>query len=116
MKRILYASGGFITDDAIADALMHYASVLAVVNSSDVVECEGINEDGDVGRIVLLIGPASQIVAMHTHREPVEMHVDKIVADLQRRARGRLPDYTNVGETDSTRAESDAEATMPDPG
>lgn len=112
MKRILYASGGFLTDDAIAEALMDYASVLAIVNSSDVVECEGIDQEGVVRSIQMLIGPASQIMAMQTDDEPVGMHADKIVAELQRRARGRLPDYTNVGETSpSSTAESDAEST-----
>ena len=107
MKRILYASGGFLTDDAIAEALMDYASVLAIVNSSDVVECEGIDEEGIVRNIKMLVGPASQILAMQTDDEPVEMNVAKTVAELQRRAAERLPDYTNVGETHPASAETD---------
>lgn len=112
VKRILYASAGFLTDDAIAEALMAYASTLAIVNSSDVVECEGVDDDGTVRTIQLLIGPASQIMAMHTDDEPVDMRVEEIVGELQRRSRGRLPDYSRVGETDeSSVAESDAEST-----
>ena len=48
MKRILYASGGFLTDDVIADAIMEYASVLAIINSADVITCTGVDESGDV--------------------------------------------------------------------
>lgn len=98
MRRILYASGGFVTDNAIAHALMDYASVLAVVGSSDVVECKGLDETGTVRSIQLLLGPASQIMAMQTDDADIEMDVDATVAELQRRARWRLPDYTSVGE------------------
>jgi len=112
MKRILYASGGFLTHDEIAEALMDYASVLAIVNSSDVVECEGIDEEGRVRRIKMLIGPASQIMAMQTDDEPVDMGVEKTVGELRRRASTRLPDYTRVGEAPAaSRAETDAEST-----
>ena len=97
MKRIMYASGGFVTSDAIADALMDYASVLAVINSSDVVDCEGIDEEGTVRRIRMLLGPASQIMAMQMDGDAVEMHVDETVAELQHRTRLRLPDYTTLG-------------------
>jgi hypothetical protein len=114
MKRILYASGGFLTHDAIAEALMDYASVLAIVNSSDVVECQGIDEQGLVRDIKMLIGPASQIMAMQTDDEAVDMYVEKTVAELRRRSAVRLPDYTRVGETPpSSTAETDAESTRP---
>ena len=60
MKRILYASGGFLTDDAIADALMDYASVLAIVESADVITCEGVDDEGKVRAYQLLVGPSSR--------------------------------------------------------
>lgn len=97
VKRIFYASGGFVTADSVADALMEYAGVLAVVNSSDVVECVGIDEDGVVGSVRMLIGPASQIMAVHTNDEAVDLNAEATVAELQRRAAERLPDYTNIG-------------------
>lgn len=110
MKRILYASGGFTTDDAVADALMEYASVLAIVESSDVVDCEGLDGDGRVRRIRLLLGPASQILAMDTGDPETTMNVDGIVAELQRRSRSRLPDSSLVGDASDLVAETDADS------
>jgi hypothetical protein len=111
MKRILYANGGFLTDDTVADALMDYASVLAIVGSADVISCPGLDEQGKLRRIQMLIGPASQILAMSTDDPPRQMDADEAVAELRRRAAARLPDSIDVGEAGTRRAESDAEST-----
>ena len=91
-----------MTDDAIAQALMDYASVLAVINSSDVVDCEGIDETGTVRHVQMLLGPASQIMAMQTDGDAAEMHVEATVEELQRRTQLRLPDYTTLGTETAT--------------
>jgi hypothetical protein len=111
VKRIQYACADFLTNDAIADALMDYASVLAIVDSSDVVECEGVDEKGKVRRYQLLIGPASQIISVPTDDEDAEMDVKVWVDDFRRRARYRLPSSTDVGDSDQQPIETDAEAT-----
>jgi hypothetical protein len=111
VKRILYASAGFLTDDTIADALMDYASVLAIVDSSDVVMCEGVDEEGKVRQYRLLIGPASQILSVTTDDPQAEMDVEESVAEFQRRARYRLPSSTDIGDSGGQTAESDADAT-----
>lgn len=96
MKRILYANAVFDTDDAVAEAILHYASVLAVVNSSDVVECRGIDENGAVRSVQMLIGPASQIIAMDVDGASADLDVENVVTELNRRAIGRLPDYAGA--------------------
>ena len=111
MKRMLYASGSFLTDDSIADALMEYASVLAIVNSADVVRCRGLDDDGNVREIKLLVGPASQLLAMDTSEAEVEMDANETVAELRRRATRRLPSAIDVGDPGSLDAETDAEST-----
>lgn len=111
MKRILYSSASFLTDDAVAEAIMEYASALAIVNSADVIDCTGVDESGVVRQMRLLVGPASQILAMDTDEPHVEMPVDEIVSELRRRSHLRLPtgiDIADAGEAAS--AESDAEA------
>lgn len=112
MKRILYSSASFLTDDTIAVAIMEYASALAIVNSADVIECTGIDDSGVVRQMQLLVGPASQILSMDTDEPHIEMPVDEIVSELRRRSRLRLPtgiDIADAGE--AAQAESDAEAT-----
>ncbi|HWU47867.1 MAG TPA: hypothetical protein VN133_14015 [Humibacter sp.] len=116
MKRILYASGSFLTDDAIADAIMDYASVLAIVESADVINCHGADQNGDVQQIQLLLGPASQILAMATQEPHIEMNAHETVADLRERARRRLPSSDDVGDPGTSRgAESDAKSTSHEP-
>ena len=111
MKRILYASGEFLTDDAIADALMEYASVLAIVGSSDVIELPGVDGSGSICEVRMLVGPASQIVSMSTDEPTVPMDADLATAELRERARRRLPNSFDVGDSGGAPAESDAEST-----
>ena len=110
MKRILYASGGFLTDDVIADEIMEYASVLAIINSADVITCTGVDESGDVREMQLLIGPSSQILTMETDEPHVDMDVDATVAELRRRSSRRLPTDIDVADSGTKVAESDADA------
>lgn len=110
MKRILYAGGSFLTDDVVADALMEYARVLAIVDSADVVEVPGIDADGTVQTMRLLIGPASQLLATSTDEVVSGLDVDSALSDLRERAHRRLPHSFDVGDTAGP-AESDAEST-----
>jgi hypothetical protein len=117
MKRILYASGEFFTDDAVAVAVMDYASVLAIVNSADVVTIPGIDDRGIPREISLIIGPASQIMAMGSDEPDVDLDVGEALADLRRRSMARLPNSIGVaGAGTSGPAESDAESTTHEDG
>jgi hypothetical protein len=62
MKRILYNGGTVITGDAIAHAVIEYASELARHESSDTVDIPTVNAAGVSARTELLLGPASQFV------------------------------------------------------
>lgn len=117
MKRILYASGGFFTDDAIAEALMEYASVLAIVDSADLVAFPGVDDDGKVREIMLIVGPASQLVSMSSDAVSVDLNAEEAVRDLRERARRRLPSSIGVGDAStSVPAETDAESTSHESG
>jgi hypothetical protein len=109
MKRISYASSDFLTDDTVADVLMEYARVLAIVGSADVVDLPGIDRGGTVREYRLVIGPASQLLAATTEDEPVPLDL-AVVDDLRGRARRRLPSSFEVADT-SGPAESDGEST-----
>ena len=112
MKRIMYAGGVFSTDDAVADALMQYASALAIVNSADVIDLPGVDEQGTVREFTLTIGPASQILSVASDDAAVELHSGEAVKDLRSRARRRLPDSLGIAEAGmALPAETDAEST-----
>jgi hypothetical protein len=109
MKRICYANSDFLTDDAVADVLMEYARVLAVVGSADVVEVPGVDREGTTREYRLVIGPASQLLSATTDDMAVPLDL-AAVDDLRDRARRRLPTSFEVADT-SGPAESDAEST-----
>ena len=111
MKRIVYASGGFLTDDSIADALMDYASVLAIVGSADVIKIPGLDDQGVVREMQLVIGPASQLLSVSTDEPTAEMDADEVAADLHQRARLRLPNALDVADTGGSQGDADARST-----
>jgi hypothetical protein len=116
MKRILYAGGEFVTADAVADSLMEYASVLAVVDSADVITVPGLDGAGTIRRISMILGPASQLVSMECDDPHVDLQAEGTVTDLQERARRRLPNAIGVAVAGAGPAETDAESASHEPG
>ena len=97
-KRVHYVNTTFMTDDRIADALMNYASALAIVNIADVVRIPGVGEDGKLHAYELVIGPSSQLmsVAVEDVHLPDGIPVDEVVADLVDRSEKRLPSNVEI--------------------
>lgn len=85
MKRIHYASGTVLTGDAIADVLVKYAAALATNTAAAEVRAPAILETGEVGEIVMLLGPASQILAETEHFDGPELRDDDFVNGLDDR-------------------------------
>jgi hypothetical protein len=110
MKRILYANAEFTTDDAVADALLEYASVLAIINSADVVQFPGVDTDGAVRRMEIVIGPASQLLAMDADGS-ADLDSDGAAREIRDRTRRRLPSTFEMSGAIAGPAESDAEST-----
>lgn len=99
MQRIWYANASFLVPDPVAVAVMDYASVLALVDSADVIQVPWVDQDGSVRALRLLIGPASQILAMETDEPDVDIDLDEVLADIRRRSQQRLPDSTSIART-----------------
>ncbi|MEY9952250.1 hypothetical protein [Leifsonia sp. EB34] len=85
MKRIHYASGSVLTGDAIADVLVKYAAALALNAAAAEVRAPAILESGEVGEIVMLLGPASQILAETERFDGPELRDDDFVNGLGER-------------------------------
>ena len=96
MKRVSYSGDAFLTGDAIADALLDYAAVLARADQADRVTVPGIGDDGRVTRFDLLVGPASQLVAEAVELVGEELVDEELVHDLE--VRGRRARAGRIGE------------------
>ncbi len=85
MKRIHYASGSLLTGDEIADAVVRFAATLATNAAAAEVRAPAILDNGEVGEALLLLGPASQILAETETFDGAELHAAAFVADLDKR-------------------------------
>jgi hypothetical protein len=87
MKRVFYASGSVLTGDRTAEALVHYAELLAVRESSDTADIPIRLDDGTTARAQFLIGPASQLAVVPVEGDEEGPDDEDTIAELGRRAR-----------------------------
>lgn len=90
MKRIHYAGLAFSTSDELSDELVAYAAELARHQTADTVDVPSISDTGFRESIVMLLGPASQLVVDHSE-VPDSVDTDAVVDDVRAR-RHRLAD------------------------
>ena len=83
MKRIHYASGSLLTGDDIADVLVRYAAALAHNNDSAEVHAPAIVEGDRPGEVLMLLGPASQILVEDEHFAGEELRDQPFVTDVE---------------------------------
>ena len=102
MRRMRYAGGTFLTGDREAEAILRYAAALANADRAAPLFVDGLDEDGNLDRYELLIGPASQIMAEPApHRDGLPapdgllVEIDERLADLAWRppSEGSMLDY-----------------------
>ena len=85
MRRIFYASGSFLTSDAIAAGVLNYADALTRTNGSDVVNFPILLPNGSLGDASVLIGPASQLASASEDTELPEPRDEELLQDLERK-------------------------------
>ncbi|MGC5172499.1 hypothetical protein ACLQ2Q_17830 [Microbacterium sp. DT81.1] len=83
MMRIFYANTEVLTGDAIALAVLHYSEALGESGLAETIEIPIQELDGSRGTAILLVGPASQIVATRTTTEFGELEDTDTVDDLR---------------------------------
>ena len=91
MKRIIYAGSEFLTGDDIAAALLRFSAALAEVGEAETVTIPAVEDDGSIGSVDLLVGPASQIIAIPVGRGSTELIDDGVLAELDARTRRLRP-------------------------
>lgn len=85
MKRIHYASGSLLTGDDIADVLVRFAAALAHRNDAAEVHAPAIIEGGETGEVLMLLGPASQILAEDEEFAGRELRDERFVTEFEGR-------------------------------
>ncbi|MBW8871874.1 MAG: hypothetical protein JF618_06795 [Leifsonia sp.] len=83
MRKIAYAGTTFYTGDDLAEALMEYARALARHDIADTIFVPGRTVNGDLDRIEMLVGPASQIVSEPIELVGPEIRDEELVAKLR---------------------------------
>ena len=92
MKLIHYAGEEILTGDTIADAVLEYAAALARHEGSVTLLVPVRFPDGGQAEATLLIGPASQLVAV-----PHDSEFDEIVDDaLVERIRQKITELSDA--------------------
>lgn len=108
MKRIIYAGSEFLTGDEIASAVLQLGAALADAADAEMVEIPIVESDGSQGTVLILLGPASQIVAENAVTDFEELLDPDAVARLGAMARHLRPVATADSEPhDDTDWDSD---------
>ena len=64
MRRLYYAGGDILIDDAVSKALLRFARALAENSTSDIVSVPVRSEAGSTTNAHLLLGPSSQLFSV----------------------------------------------------
>ncbi len=91
MKIIVYAGTELMTGDAIASALMEYCAALAQEGAAETIEIPVLDTQGVVRKAIVLVGPASQIVAQQIDTEFDDVIDDDVIRLLDERTRAHRP-------------------------
>jgi hypothetical protein len=88
MQRITYAGGSYLADDGVAEAVLHYARVLAERRDVDIVRVHIGRSDGSVGSAWLLVGAGIPIAVESVPEDGYQFNGDLAEPDVERRLRG----------------------------
>src|SRR5688572_16369371 len=87
MMTLHYTGGSVLMADDVCEAVIQYARVLAASQSSDVLVVPVIDEDGALVTAELLVGPASQLLAVPVSGAPESGRDQSVIDDIERRTR-----------------------------
>jgi hypothetical protein len=97
MKRITYAGETLVTSDEVADALTVLASALGTAQKSATVEIPVFDEDGSSEIASLVIGPASELVAVPLKSPGTDPETTATVAKLHEMKETLARRYRDLG-------------------
>jgi hypothetical protein len=86
MKRVSYAGTSFITGSDIADALLGFVAALGLSGESAQVSIPAVDLAAAPTTVDIVIGPASEILAVRLPDSGDELHDEAVVRYLNERA------------------------------
>lgn len=87
MKRVYYSSGSVLTGDRLADDVIDYATALARHAQADHVMIPVMLDDGSPSAANMLLGPASELVAVGEANDADDPVDDATAEYMERRVR-----------------------------
>lgn len=93
MKRVSYAGETFLIADDTADALMHLTAALGRAQNAQVVELPTVDARGKLQVVLIVVGPASQLMATPEESIYEEPESSAIVAELEARTQATRANY-----------------------
>jgi hypothetical protein len=106
---VTYAGSDFLTGDDIATALLECSEALAEAGEAETVSVPTREADGSVGLVMVLIGPASQIVARQVKVDAEELVNPEAVERLRAIQRRHRPVAAIVESDVEARTDWDSE-------
>ncbi|KAA9104982.1 hypothetical protein [Microbacterium rhizomatis] len=91
MMILTYAGTELMTGDALARAVLEYCAALAEEGAAETLEIPVLRLDGSMATATLVVGPASQIVAMTVDTTFPELEDAATLDHLMTRTRAHRP-------------------------
>jgi hypothetical protein len=85
MKHITVADKNFLVGDAIADAILEYAAVLAETQAADTIDITAYGADGDEVQATLFLSAGVPLVAETSHNSLPEPDNTEMLAYIEGR-------------------------------
>jgi hypothetical protein len=85
MKSLIVANREFLVDDSAADAVIHYAAVLADAGRADTVELEVVTGESRRARISVLLNSGTQLASSTVESDVEAPDNDWVVDEIWKR-------------------------------
>jgi len=99
MKQLTYAGKSFVTGTDLADAVVRLTAALGLSHETSAIRIPAMDENGHLTTADLVLGPATEVLAIAVDSDREEIVDAQIVAELDERTRLLAPSRT-VASTD----------------
>jgi len=90
MRNIAYGSTAILVSDDVADALIHYAAILAMTHTSDLVVVPTVDDAGLAAEATVLLSSGVPLASVHAPEDALAQAAPGFVADLTDRVQAAL--------------------------
>jgi hypothetical protein len=91
MIKLDYAGGEVIISNELSHALLDFAADVARAGGSVNLRVPMVTTDGLRGEAEMVIGPASQLIAIPSDTAEIDLHDESVIADIRARSAAFQP-------------------------